>query len=293
MLKYLAGPLIGALIGYCTNYIAVKMLFYPRKEIRLFGHKLPFTPGAIPKGKDRLAKAIGNIVGTTLLTREDIEEKINPDKIGAELSNTLMKTMDNPIKDELLDLTKMQEASYEEKKELLSVKISEAAVDVLSKLNLSELLSEKGSAIIKEKVAGTMLQMFLTDELIASVIGPVGTEIENVISTQGVDYIAPVVKDKLSELEEESIVQLLSHMDIDNDVISSVLTGICSRLITQGLDKLLETLDIQSIVENKINDMSVEDLEKLVLTVMKKELNTIVNLGALIGFVLGVLNIIF
>ena len=55
MLEKLAGPIIGALIGYCTNYIAVKMLFYPKQEVRIFGRKLPFTPGAIPKGKQRLA----------------------------------------------------------------------------------------------------------------------------------------------------------------------------------------------------------------------------------------------
>ena len=30
ILEKLAGPLIGAVIGYCTNYIAVKMLFYPK-----------------------------------------------------------------------------------------------------------------------------------------------------------------------------------------------------------------------------------------------------------------------
>ena len=30
LLEKLAGPLIGAVIGYCTNYIAVKMLFYPK-----------------------------------------------------------------------------------------------------------------------------------------------------------------------------------------------------------------------------------------------------------------------
>ncbi|MDD7220544.1 MAG: DUF445 family protein [Clostridia bacterium] len=76
MLEKLAGPVIGALIGYCTNYIAVKMLFYPKIEIRIFGHKLPFTPGAIPKGKPRLAKAIGNIVAEDLLTEEDIKQKM-------------------------------------------------------------------------------------------------------------------------------------------------------------------------------------------------------------------------
>ena len=33
------------------------------------------------------------------------------------------------------------------------------------------------------------------------------------------------------------------------------------------------------------------ELEELVLSVMKKELNAIVNLGALIGFIIGILNI--
>lgn len=49
MLEKLAGPIIGALIGYCTNYIAVKMLFYPKQEVRIFGRKLPFTPGQFLK----------------------------------------------------------------------------------------------------------------------------------------------------------------------------------------------------------------------------------------------------
>jgi len=44
------------------------------------------------------------------------------------------------------------------------------------------------------------------------------------------------------------------------------------------------------MVEDKINEMKTEELEKVVLAVMKKELDTIVNLGALIGFILGSLN---
>ena len=29
-------PFIGALIGWFTNYIAIKMLFHPRDEVRIF-----------------------------------------------------------------------------------------------------------------------------------------------------------------------------------------------------------------------------------------------------------------
>ena len=39
-------PLVGAVIGYFTNMIAVKMLFFPHEEKRIFGHRVPFTPGA-------------------------------------------------------------------------------------------------------------------------------------------------------------------------------------------------------------------------------------------------------
>ena len=72
--KLITTPLIGAVIGYATTWVAVKMLFRPQKEVRLFGRRLPFTPGVIPKGKARLARAVGRAVEEQLLTREVLQE---------------------------------------------------------------------------------------------------------------------------------------------------------------------------------------------------------------------------
>ena len=66
-------PIIGSVIGYVTNYIAVKMLFRPLKPIKIGSYTLPFTPGMIPKEQPRLAKAIGEIVGARLITKEVLE----------------------------------------------------------------------------------------------------------------------------------------------------------------------------------------------------------------------------
>lgn len=47
MLEFIhyAGPIVvGGVIGYGTNLVAIKMLFRPRDPHFLFGHKLPFTP---------------------------------------------------------------------------------------------------------------------------------------------------------------------------------------------------------------------------------------------------------
>jgi len=47
-LPYLIPPLLGALIGYVTNYIAIRMLFRPLKAWWFLGVRIPMTPGIIP-----------------------------------------------------------------------------------------------------------------------------------------------------------------------------------------------------------------------------------------------------
>ena len=69
--------------------------------------------------------------------------------------------------------------------------------------------------------------------------------------------------------------------------------NIYEKTILEKLPDLLNTLDISKIVTDKINSMDVLELEKLILTIMKKELNALVNLGAIIGFLLGLLNLLF
>jgi hypothetical protein len=58
------------------------------------------------------------------------------------------------------------------------------------------------------------------------------------------------------------------------------------------MEKFGSKFDLRSIIEEKINAMDVNELESLVLTVMKKELDVIVNLGAVIGLVLGMINLL-
>ena len=80
--------------------------------------------------------------------------------------------------------------------------------------------------------------------------------------------------------------------------ISNAMTSLSGAVLAQyqksadiNLGTGMVVIDLASLIEEKINAMDVMELETMVLSVMKKELNTIVNLGALIGLVIGVLNI--
>lgn len=67
-MRIIVPMIVGGIIGYITNWLAIKMLFRPHSEVRILGVKLPFTPGLIPKESTRIAKTIGDSVGENLLS---------------------------------------------------------------------------------------------------------------------------------------------------------------------------------------------------------------------------------
>ncbi len=70
---YVAPPVAGAIIGYFTNDIAIKMLFRPYKAIYIGKRQLPFTPGLIPRNQERLAKRIADTIMGSLLTPGELQ----------------------------------------------------------------------------------------------------------------------------------------------------------------------------------------------------------------------------
>ena len=78
---YIMGPVVGAVIGYITNDIAIRMLFRPHTAKHLFGIKVPFTPGIIPKEKGRIAASIGGAISANLMNKEVLEKNLLSDEM--------------------------------------------------------------------------------------------------------------------------------------------------------------------------------------------------------------------
>lgn len=67
--------------------------------------------------------------------------------------------------------------------------------------------------------------------------------------------------------------------------------SIYRTIINDHLPKILESIDISKIVRERINEMDVNETKNLIFQVMDKELKAIVWLGALLGLVMGSINI--
>ncbi len=83
---WLAPPIIGAVIGYWTNRIAIMMLFRPLTAKQLGPIPIPLTPGIVPRNRHELASSIGSIVDSELLGVEIIQQQLDTPSVREDLN---------------------------------------------------------------------------------------------------------------------------------------------------------------------------------------------------------------
>ncbi len=290
--KIISGPLIGALIGYCTNYIAVKMLFRPTKPVMIGSFRVPFTPGIIPKRKPALARAIGNMVGKSLVGEKEIREILTSSNMKEAVVTSITNAIEGTVKEksirEIAGLA-MDDESYEAKKASAVDYVSDRVLEGVKSIDIAEIIVKEGTEAVQQM--GGMIAMFVNAELIASIAEPIGNKVNSYIDSNGKELIVGKVQEEVDSLEGKTLSELtgMEHMD----GIGEILGEMYDKMLEKEIGNIVKAFDICGIVEQKINDMDVKELEQLIMSVMKHELGVIVNLGALIGFVLGLINLLF
>lgn len=290
-------PLIGAGIGYITNWIAVKMMFRPLKPIRIGKFTLPFTPGIIPKNKGRLAEAIGNTVSNDLLTDDDIKNILLSEdiknKIKESINNYLNSASANETKLDTLICSYIPKENYDKTLNTIKATFTNNIYNTVVEANLGNLISDQIQIAASEKLKGSMLGLFGGNAIVSSITSSVSVKLEEYIKENGQDLISGMVEKELNKYTSKTTGELVCSIKASDVDVVSILVSLYEKLITQKISELLKAINISKIVTDKINSMNVLELEKLILTIMKKELNALVNLGALIGFVLGLFNLLF
>lgn len=99
ILKCFLLVLIGAMIGWITNFIAVKMLFRPYKEINLIFFKIQ---GLLPKRKNEIGIGIAEVVNNELVSIKDIISKISPEDIEENIGVIVDKILESKLKEEII-----------------------------------------------------------------------------------------------------------------------------------------------------------------------------------------------
>ena len=313
--SYIIAPLVGSVIGYITNDLAIRMLFRPHTAKYVFGMHVPFTPGIIPKEKGRIAKAIGQVISENLMNQEVLGQYLLSDVmigklrsgvdgfietqkgneetlrqfIGHYLSEEEIQGIVEGIKD---NLGKQIKAKLSD--EAIGDKVAHIAMEhVINNLSESESEELAGHIIGVPRAIGRGLLAAILSALQNPAERMLSRNINSILQNNGEEIVTNLIGSELDGLLNTPVRQLLAGKDEQLHKVTNKIETMYRTVITEHLPRILETIDISKIVCDRINEMDVAEAEKLFLQVMNKELKAIVWLGAALGFLMGWVNVIF
>lgn len=157
-------PFIGAITGWVTNWIAVKMLFHPKEPKNFLFFKVQ---GVFPKRQKVMAEKLGHIVASELFSIDDVVNK--------------MKSADNK------EVMSFVEAKIDD---FINVKLSGSMPMLAMFLNDD----------LKQKIKNTLLSEI--EEVIPGVIESYANKLKNEVDVKAIVYekVVNFSSDKLEEI---------------------------------------------------------------------------------------------
>ncbi len=245
---------VSGMIGFLTNWIAITMLFRPLKKRPLLGQ------GLIPAHKERVAYRLARAVSDDLINPALIQQKIHESKAVSRYRRLALLHVRNVTS---------RQAFREDLKIWIIDYISSQIHDAAFRKKMSaHLLTEIEEALqdkILEKAAlktytffrGQTLEQFIEDLLIK----------------------VPVTAERSIGFIDEYLDELPSRIEKNSEKIDD--------LITQGVYKLVNQLNVQALVEENLRTYDEEKLERMIRNATNEQLRTIQYLGAVLGTIGG------
>ena len=282
-LSLLMIPLAGAIIGYSTNLLAITMLFRPHREVRVFGRRLPFTPGLVPRQQRQLAQKMGESLAENILTNQALIEAVSNTGIADSVVDIVQGFVDNIITSDqaaskiLADMLKRDEdeliSGVVQGSEKLTDKLIMAAREYAENKVLPYLHGEDFARLLTDFVKTSLENAENSEKKLADII-PAGTVAAvKTAAKDNMHKLAPICRKFLADDRVDArLRELVGKIAKEN---ASGLLG----LFVNG-DKIYDSIvqNLMKYLDDVQNHMLIyEKLETFIDSTMDKELGWLVS----------------
>lgn len=294
-IEIITSPIIGGVIGLLTNSIAIKMIFRPYKEVYIGKFKVPFTPGLIPKERPRIAKAIGKVVGNELLDTATLREALCADNVHEIFNQKFNDIMHDFSNDETSLSQYAEKNNLKNRIDNLESNISSSAGSHVTRELIERKISSQLIDAAMEEVSKKLnpLLMTMAGGAINAAKDPLTHKIDEMIEANCPEIVNEFIDIKYREMLNTQVKDVAVGVDQKVPYLGEVIWNAYVSILNEKAQGFFNALDITAIVEKKINEFDIEEFEKLILEISKKELNAVVWLGGLLGMVMGFVNLLF
>ena len=278
-LPYLFPPLLGALIGYITNYIAIRMLFRPLKAWRVLGFRLPLTPGIIPSKRDELASRMGEMVGSHLLTAEDVRSALEKPSFRRELKSAVNYKLGSFLERDLGALGSLVPNNYQKRFGDLVQTLRLKALDLIGEYLASETFDRQLRQYIvekREKILQRDLESFLTPE-----------QYQALLSHLELRFTALLQSKETASLVQRFVDQRLERILQSNQTLRDLLPNDLIEVLLDQLDR-----EVPPLLEKFGGLLYDPDFRERLSLKIRQGINSFVDsLSGLAGLLSGFINL--
>ncbi len=277
-LTYLAPPLVGAFIGYMTNFVAIRMLFRPLRPWRLFGFRLPMTPGVIPAKRHDLAENIGRMVGHHLLTSRDITKALNGVTFKTQLANVINLKVDTLLQKDLGPINTIIPKHFRS--------YFEAGLKILRWRSLKIFHSHLASDAFAQNLAG-----IIDNHLDTFVQKPVNDVISGASRSQLVSFVETLLVNSLANPDTEIWLQKYIDNKIDGIITDqSSINDLLPEPFSQLIINLLEN-EVPNLLSKAAQIANEPDSQDKIITAICTAISNFINsLGPMAALAAGFLS---
>ena len=286
MISLLFSILMGALIGYGTNALAVEMLFRPYAPKYIGKWKLPFTPGLIPKEQGRIANSLGELIEKELFAPEVVSKALDTPEakasIGAWLDQLFATAAASEKTPRELFVEVFGEEEYIQKREDLSSLLCTYLVKKATQAKLGESFARQLSHRTNEKLP------FLRSGSLEDVyVNTLGKLIDRELEKSLPEIVQQYVYREAGAFLGTPLSVTVKKYEGELPKLKDSLMGLIHAAIIGALPQLLSSGQIKRLVVSRIDSLEPRELNTMLKGLMKKELAAIEWLGALLGGILG------
>jgi uncharacterized membrane protein YheB (UPF0754 family) len=287
------------------------MLFRPLSEIRVFGVRLPFTPGILPRQRARLAQSIGAMVERELLTPELLRQRLGREEIREKIHAFISRFTGRILASPAGRLLEGHEDFFLEKAlaeiERLFPLAAGAFLKFLRRSDIHYELESRGhvflnNAILKlnvfQRIFLSAAQYDLTlsqrmPEIVDDLIDTIGNLLDDAAIQ---NKLLSAVGNALSRLFKSENQSADSILNINGETKEKLDEFLCARLLAAAdgqIENALAVINIRSLVSERIDSLEMIRVERIVIDVMADQFKWIDIFGAILGFLIGLFQVFF
>jgi uncharacterized membrane protein YheB (UPF0754 family) len=133
----------------------------------------------------------------------------------------------------------------------------------------------------------------LTSSALNSVKQPFANKINTMIEEKSSPLVENFIAGQADELLQMPLRDIIERYQDKIPQIKQYTWNVYEDIVTNKLDEIMNAVDISEVINKKINSLDLLELERIINSLVKRELNALIWLGGLLGMVMGLFNVLF